>query len=240
MKTIGIVIPCYNEEAGIPSLELVLHHLEDGLKTKGYDPRWIFIDDGSTDGTFALLQKIKLSGVIVKRHLENKNLGAALRTGIAACAGCEIVCSLDSDCTYDPAIVFDLLKKIEAGADLATASPYHPLGAVDGVPRWRLLLSKTLSLLYRKLTGSTIHTYTALARAQRMKTVASTLSARNDFTFLAEVLLNSLRQKLKVEEVPAILRTRKFGVSKMKTLRTILRHIELIVQFLLNRTRNTA
>ena len=233
MKSVGVIIPCFNEEAGIPMLGLALESLDKQLADCGYQRKWIFVDDGSTDGTFFALEKLaqKMGDALVKKHPRNLNLGAALRTGLGECGSCDYVCFLDSDCTYSPNILIPLLKKLEGGADLVTASPYHPEGLVEGVPGWRIFLSKTLSYLYRILTGGKIHTYTAMVRAQRIATLSQTKSERSDFTYLTEVLLKALRSGLRVEEVPATLRARQFGVSKMKTLRTIRKHLELIVQF---------
>ena len=69
----------------------------------------------------------------IVRHAENLGIGAALRTGFAESRGAELV-TLDSDCTYDPARIPELLAPLRGGAEVVTASPYHPDGAVEGVP----------------------------------------------------------------------------------------------------------
>ncbi len=235
MKKVAIIIPCFNEEEGIPALQDALLPLQRELQQQ-YELQWIFVDDGSTDKTFPLLQGLakNLSSARVQRHEKNKNLGAALRTGLEASAAPDFVAYLDSDCTYDPRILLKLLPMLESGAMLVTASPYHPEGDVVGVPPWRLLLSKGLSLIYRLLTRSTLHTFTAMVRVQRFESVIKTNSDRDDFTYITEVLLNHLRLGLRVEELPATLSTRRFGFSKMKTMRTIFLHLELIKSYLLS------
>lgn len=236
MRSVCLVIPCYNEEEGLPSLGRALLALRDELAAR-FHVSFVFVDDGSSDATFRGLEELKaaLENSVVLRHDRNRGLGAALRTATAGLPACDFVCCLDSDCTYDPGIVHALLGKLEEGFDLVTASPYHPEGKVEGVPGWRLFLSRGLSLVYRAVTGAPLHTFTAMVRAQRFEHCAEVLSPRDDFTFVTETLLNGLRRGLRVGEVPAVLRTRRFGSSKMKVLRTIARHIGLISDYLLSR-----
>jgi dolichol-phosphate mannosyltransferase len=234
MKRVCIVVPCFNESEGIPSLGRSLAVLRDELRAK-YEPSFLFVDDGSTDDTFALLEGLAraLGNSRVLRHERNRNLGGALQTAARALPPCDFVCYLDSDCTYEPRLAHALLAKLEEGYDLVTASPYHPDGAVIGVPGWRLFLSRGLSFVYRALTRLPLHTFTAMVRAQRAEYAVPTLSNRTDFTFVTEVLLNHVARGLRVAEVPATLATRKFGVSKMRTLRTIRKHIGLLIGFCL-------
>jgi dolichol-phosphate mannosyltransferase len=236
MKKIGVIIPCYNEESGIPALGDALLSLQQELAGR-YQLLWFFVDDGSTDTTFSELEKLagKLGGAAVLRHERNRNLGAALRTGIRAASATDYLCFLDSDCTYDPLLLKPLLERLEEGADLATVSPYHPEGRVEGVPGWRLFLSRALSACYRLVSGARIHTFTAMVRAQRTEHAEKTMGASDDFTYVTEVLLKSLAAGLVVREVPAVLRVRRFGVSKMRLGRTILAHLRLLALCLLGR-----
>ena len=230
MKTVCIIIPFFNETDGIPSLSIAL----EKLKSSKYQFQWLFIDDGSTDDTFVGLQKLadKLGNTKLIRHATNKNLGGALQTAARELPRCDYVAYLDSDCTYSPDLIFPLLDKLDNGADLVTASPYHPKGRVIGVPGWRLFLSKSLSQVYRALTGARIHTFTAMVRAEKYECVKKTMSQRNDFTHVTEVMLKALRLHLRVEEVPAELSTRIYGQSKMKVMKTIFQHFELIGAFI--------
>ena len=112
--------------------------------------RFLFVDDCSTDTTSELLLKQfgGWSNAAILRHTVNLGITGAIRSGIAF-ADTEIVCSIDSDCTYDPCDLGRIVPMIAAGNDLVTASPYHPAGGVAGVPGWRLVLSKSASWLYR-------------------------------------------------------------------------------------------
>ncbi|MFL5783303.1 MAG: glycosyltransferase family 2 protein, partial [Bacteriovoracaceae bacterium] len=176
MKKVAVIIPCFNEEESLPQLfeklgELTKNH-ED------YSFNFIFVDDGSSDNTYELLRQkaSAFPGSVVVRHEKNMNLGAALRTGITHATNADVITFLDSDCTYDPELVIKLVREIEQGADLATVSPYHPQGAVAGVPEWRLFLSRGLSFIYRTLLRSNLYTYTAMVRAVRANLAAQLMN----------------------------------------------------------------
>jgi dolichol-phosphate mannosyltransferase len=188
------------------------------------------VDDGSKDNTFQLLSdKISvLSHAEIVRHEKNKNLGGALKTGVSTVKGTDYVAFLDSDCTYTPEIIFPLLDALDEGADLATVSPYHPRGLVEGVPAWRLVLSKGVSFIYRILLSTPFFTYTAMVRAVRTEKIPHLLNERNDFSFVALFFIKAVRRRLRIVEIPATLSVRKFGVSKMNLIRTIKSHIEII------------
>lgn len=226
------MVPCYNESDGIPQLkEKLLPVVEEARRS--YDVELVFVDDGSKDNTYELLLASFASypNTKVVRHEKNMNLGAAVRTGIAVSKG-EWIANLDSDCTYDPALLIPMLEKMTGGADLVTVSPYHPEGKVDGVPAYRMGLSKSLTALYRLILRKKIYTFTALARVYRRSIVSKIASPANDFTCLAEMMLKSLKQDLAVEEVPAVLSVRRFGESKMKTFKVIQAHLKLISRLL--------
>lgn len=226
--SVSVVIPCYNEADGIAQLSEKLTPVLDRV-AKRYEVELVLVDDGSTDDTYALLQKAFASRPATKvvRHEQNMNLGAAVRTGVAESRG-EWIANLDSDCTYDPSLLEPMLEEMEKGADLVTVSPYHPQGRVDGVPAYRMFLSLSLTAMYRLILRKKIYTFTALARVYRRSVFDQIRSPANDFTCLAEMMLKSLKQNLKVAEVPAVLSVRRFGESKMKTAKVIQAHLRLL------------
>lgn len=228
MATLSVVVPCYNEADGISQLKEKLLPVLDEVALK-HSVELILVDDGSTDDTYRLLSEAfgARQGTRVVRHAKNLNLGGAIRTGIAESSG-EWIANLDSDCTYDPALLIPMVAEIENGADLVTVSPYHPQGRVDGVPAYRMVLSKSLTAMYRLLLQKQIYTFTALARVYRRSIHSQIASPAFDFTCLAEMMLKALKQDLKVSEVPAVLSVRRFGESKMKTARVIQAHLILL------------
>ncbi len=232
MPNLSVVVPCYNEEAGIAQLHERLLPVLDTVAQR-YPVELLLIDDGSSDDTNRLLHEAFDSrpGARVIRHERNLNLGGAIRTGIRESKG-DWIAFLDSDCTYDPGLLEPMLAEMERGADLVTVSPYHPHGRVDGVPAYRLLLSKTLTAMYRTILRKQVYTYTALARIYRRSICERIASPAFDFTALAEMMLKALKQNLRVVEVPAVLSVRRFGESKMKTARVIRAHLTLLRRLL--------
>ncbi|MDP3938611.1 MAG: glycosyltransferase family 2 protein, partial [Deltaproteobacteria bacterium] len=158
--TISIVVPCYNEEESLPQLSGVLQQLIAAYE-KTDDVEILLVDDGSTDGTLAALERLApgLRGHVLK-HVGNKGIAEAYRTGFQAAKG-DIVCTIDADCTFDPLELVPMLAELRAtAADLVVASPYHPRGRVEGVPGWRLILSRGASWIYRLLLPVKLYSYT--------------------------------------------------------------------------------
>lgn len=232
MASLSIAIPCYNEADGVEYLKAELLPVLDRLATR-HEIELLLIDDGSTDETYARLVAAFAGNreARVIRHPRNLNLGGGIRTGVRESKGAWIA-NLDSDCTYDPATLESMLTAMEQGADLVTASPYHPQGRVDGVPGYRLFLSKSLTWLYRALVRKRIYTFTAMVRVYRRAVYERIASPASDFTCVAEMMLKALMQGLNVVEVPAVLSVRRFGESKMKTGRVIRAHLKLLARLL--------
>ena len=160
------------------------------------------------------------------RHEENRGVAAAIMTGIRA-AESEVVCSMDSDCSYDPRDLKTMVPLLE-GAAMVTASPYHPDGQVVDVPAWRLFLSRNLSRLYSLVLGKKLYTYTSCFRVYRRSMVVDLDLENGDFLGIAELAIRLIGSGQRVVEYPTVLGTRKFGASKMKTLRTIRGHLRLL------------
>lgn len=233
MLSLGVIIPCFNEEESLPQLKERLKEF-DQLIRKNYEPTYFFVDDGSTDKTNEILKDFfQAENHHVLTHDVNSNLGAALKTGLNAAKGFDRLCFLDSDCTYDPIIIVSMFEQVEKGADVVVVSPYHPEGGVEGVPRWRLSLSLGLSLIYRFVTRAKIHTFTAMVWAMKSSALPENLSSKNDFTFLTETLFAIIKKGFKVEEKPTILSQRRFGQSKMRVLATIKSHLGIIKKIIL-------
>ncbi len=125
-RAVSVVIPCFNEELILPYLKNTLRTVERTLGP-AYDLQFIFVDDGSSDRTWAGLQETfgSRADCLPIRHPANLGVAAAIMTGIRA-AGNDIVCSMDCDCTYDPLELGAMIPLLGEGVDMVTASPYHP------------------------------------------------------------------------------------------------------------------
>jgi polysaccharide deacetylase family protein (PEP-CTERM system associated) len=226
---VTIVLPCYNEQEALPYLANTLRSLEVTLKNTGYDPSFIFVDDCSTDGTRELLAKLfgEWPNVKVVHHESNQGVAAGIMTGIRE-ASTDLVCSMDCDCTYDPHELANMLPLMKGGVDLVTASPYHRLGGVRNVPGWRLFLSKGASFLYRRVLNAKLNTYTSCFRVYRRDAFVELDLTEKGFLGVAEMLGRLDLSGGRIVEFPAVLDVRLFGISKMKTARTIGGHVKLL------------
>ncbi|MET0754479.1 MAG: glycosyltransferase [Pyrinomonadaceae bacterium] len=226
---VSVVIPCYDEEQTLPYLSNTLRSVERNLSEKGYETKFIFVDDCSKDNTLEKLNELfgAKENVQIVRHETNKGVAAGIMTGIKS-AQTEIVCSMDCDCTYDPHELENMLPLLGKDVDMVTASPYHPQGGVRNVPEWRLFLSKGASFLYRRALRSKLSTYTSCFRVYRRSSMIDLETKEKGFLGVAELLGKLDLKGGKIIEYPAILEVRLFGISKMKTARTIFGHLKLL------------
>lgn len=236
---VTIVIPCFNEELILPYLDNTLRSVEAQPHSR-YEFRFIFVDDCSTDGTNEALRRLfgQRPNVRIHRHPHNRGVAAAIMTGIGL-AETEIVCSMDCDCTYDPHELLRMIPLLTEGVDMVTASPYHPLGQVRNVPPWRLTLSKGASFLYRQVLNQKLATYTSCFRVYRRKALADLTLREDGFLGVAEMLGRLDLRGAQIVEYPATLEVRLFGRSKMKLLKTILGHLQLLARLLRMRLFHT-
>lgn len=241
-KSLSIVIPCYNESEGIPYLVSQLNPAVEKLQQK-YALELIFVDDGSSDKTNELLQQYYGNNPQAKiiKHEKNRNLGAALRTGFANSTG-EYVAALDSDCTYNPELLLPMLQMMDDKTDIVTVSPYHPQGKIHHVPAYRIFLSKSASRLYKTVLRHPLYTYTALVRIYKRKVIDNVKFEADNFLGVTELLVKAILKGYTVKEIPAELKVRKFGVSKMKMIpvKVIGNHLLLLSQVLKHKIFKTA
>ncbi|RMD81205.1 MAG: glycosyltransferase family 2 protein [Candidatus Dadabacteria bacterium] len=223
---VTVVVPCFNEESGLgPLIERL-----DAMQATLHDPwQFIFVDDGSTDATFArLLRAAALRPwITILRHEENLGLGAALRTGFRQ-ARSPIVCTIDSDCTYPPERLVELVELVQDGADIATASAWHPASMRAQGSWFRIRLSRMVSSFYKALIGQDVYTFTCLFRAHRRELLDRIRFRSNGFAAVAELMLRALLSGATVAEVPMPLASRQYGESKLKIGDAVVAHVGLL------------
>lgn len=243
---LSVVVPCFNEEDNIdklkteffPVIEKLLGSHVDGLSVESIEI--IFVDDGSRDNTYNALKKTfglySHLNIEVKfeKHETNRGLGAAMRTGFSSVTG-DVIVTTDSDGTYHFSTIPSLLEHLKGQVAIVTASPYHPKGDVVGVPGYRIFLSRGSSLLYRILLSWKVHTYTALYRVYRREVIDQISFAADDFLGGTELMVKAMLKGYQVDEFPAALHRRMFGVSKAKLMKTILSHVNFQTQLVLHR-----
>jgi len=119
---LSVVVPAYNEATTIEAAVRQLRQVPLRLEV-------IVVDDASTDGTGAILERLASEGgglvQRVIRHPTNRGKGAALRSGIAAATG-QVIVPQDADLEYDPAELPTLLRPICDGkADAVYGSRFQ-------------------------------------------------------------------------------------------------------------------
>jgi len=227
-ERVTLVVPCCNEEHSLPYLANTLRSVREAL-ARNYEIETIFVDDHSSDRTWQVLDELFAGrpDVVRIRHETNRGVAASILTGLRH-ATTEIVCSIDCDCSYDPHELANMIPLLRDDVALVTASPYHPKGRVHNVPSWRLLLSKTLSRIYRIVLRQPLHTYTSCFRVYRRSAMIGTQPERDGFLGIAELVGKLALSGAEIVEYPATLESRVLGHSKMKIAQTIVGHLGLI------------
>jgi dolichol-phosphate mannosyltransferase len=221
------VIPCYQEADALDAgLSALLALPGDEL---------VFIDDGSTDGTAERLRTAARRDprVRVVTHPDNRGVGAAMRTGFAAATG-DVIVAYDADRTYPAADAERLVAAVEAGADVASASPFAAEGLARA-PFFRRLLSRGAATAYRLVLGRRargVRTFTGGFRAYRADMLRKVAFRSDGFPATAEILGLLLLREAAVVEVASVLSTRVEGRSKMRVVRAIFGHLGVLLRLL--------
>ncbi|MEM6654576.1 MAG: WecB/TagA/CpsF family glycosyltransferase [Planctomycetota bacterium] len=237
-RPVSVVVPLFNEAACVDGLMDSLGRLES-LLARSYDLEFVLVDDGSTDDTVARLRPIvaDLPRYRLIRHEQNRGISAAIFTGIKQ-ATHETVASIDADGSYDLSILQGMLPLTTAATPMVTASPYHPLGGVEGAPGWRIALSRGASGIYSLVMPQRLNCYTACFRTYNRQLALQCETANDGFTGVAELAWRVQRIGGDVAEYPAVLRARQAGVSKMRVGRTALAHGRLMSRIALASCRD--
>lgn len=223
------LVPCLDEADSLPRLETELFAALEALKTP-YEV--LLVDDGSSDGTPALLDALaaRRPAARVLRHDGNRGIGASLKTGLAAAKGDWLV-FLDADLTFHPSLIAALLEeRARTGADCVSGSPV--LGGMGAVPFGRRLPSLALNAFYRGLFETKLTSYTPMFRLYRTADLRALELGSSGFEVSVEVLVRLLRAGKKVVEVPAPLTVRAAGASKLRRWRELRAHAALALRLL--------
>ena len=223
--TVSIVVPCFNEEESIPTLVERLRLLVESQS--GWEV--LFVNDGSKDNTGPLLEAAaaRFAWARVCHHPHNFGLGAGVRTGLLNTSA-PFVCTIDSDGSYPPESLPGFIELLDAGADIVTASPWHPGNDHAHGSLHRLILSRGVSWCYRLVTRVHLYTFTALFRAYRREVVDRVDFESNGFSAVTEVLIRAIARGYKVTEVPMPLQPRERGQSKMSLAAAFRGHLVLL------------
>ena len=222
MGTISVVIPAYNEEAG---LEQVVRGLQACLQAGPWPHEIIVVDDGSGDRTPEVARDL---GVRVVRHAANRGYGAALKTGIRAAAG-EHVLICDGDGSY-PADAIPVLLEALGDHDMVVAAR---TGEEVYRPFFRRLAKGILRRLAIYLSESDIPDLNSGLRVFRRDAAIGYFPILpTGFSFTSTITLAMLCNQASVAYVPINYAKRR-GRSKIRPLRDTLNFLMLIVRTIL-------
>lgn len=236
---IFILLPCYNEEAGLSKL---LDRIDFAMKQNIFNYRVVVVDDGSTDRTSAIVASLKEKYPIdLLTHSPNRGLGEALKTGILHIMSKaeleDIAVIMDADNTHPPDLIGEMNRRIQNGADLVIASRYRKGSRVIGVPLYRRILSRGVGLLFQTfLPIPGVSDFSSGYRAYRVSLLKRVLQKYNGgflsekgFSCMIDVLLKLKPFEPVIKEVPIILEyNKKEGATKIKISKSVKSTLKLL------------
>ncbi|MBI4936277.1 MAG: polyprenol monophosphomannose synthase [Actinobacteria bacterium] len=210
-----VVIPTFNERENIVDLLRV-------LRARVPEAHLMVVDDLSPDGTGELADAAAAElGEVTVVHREGRpGLGAAYRHGfaLAFAEGFDVVVSMDSDFSHDPAVIPTMLGLIEGGADVVIGSRYVAGGGTQDWPMRRRLLSRWGNRYTGWLLGAKVRDCTAGFRAYRadvLQRIDPASTAAEGYAFLTELTRRLARSGANIVETPILFKDREKGTSKM-------------------------
>jgi glycosyltransferase involved in cell wall biosynthesis len=202
---LSVVIPLFNEEGSLQPLSEELKTVLEALQ-RPYEI--IFVDDGSTDGSFDTLQKLHDADpdhIRVTCFRRNFGKTAALSVGFRRARG-QVVVTMDADLQDDPHEIPKLLHKVDEGFDLVAAWRERRQD-----PPSKTLPSRLFNAAVALLTGLKLHDFNCGFKAYRVQVVRE-LKLYGDLHRFIPVLASW--QGFRVGEVSVMHRPRRFGQSK--------------------------
>lgn len=162
---ISAVIPLFNEDESLPDLEAWIRKVMD---THGFSYEIIFVDDGSSDGSWKIIEQLTQSNPSVKGIKFRRNYGksAALQTGFSAAVG-DVVVTMDADLQDSPEEIPELHRMImEEGYDLVSGwkkKRFDPLS--------KTIPTKFFNAATRWVSGVKLHDFNCGLKAYRLDVV---------------------------------------------------------------------
>lgn len=201
---LSIVVPVLNEAESLSALH---GEIDAAARSAGIETEIIFVDDGSVDGSWTLIETLaagdtRLSGIRFRR---NFGKAAALSAGMDAARG-DLVLMMDADLQDDPAEIPRFLKELDGGYDVVNGWKRRRLD-----PWHKVFPSRVFNLMVSWLTGVNLHDHNCGLKMFRRE-VAREIRLYGELHRFIPVL--AAARGFKVTELEVNHRPRKFGHSK--------------------------
>lgn len=221
-----VVIPLYNEAESLPELHA---QLVRALEPSGYPFELLFIDDGSRDGSFDVIRRLREQDERVKAIQFRRNYGksAALAVGFAEALGAKYVVTIDADLQDDPGEIPGLIEKLEEGYDLVSGWKQNRQDPIT-----KTLPSRLFNRATSLVSGLRLHDYNCGLKAYRREVVEA-LPIYGQLHRYLPVLAHG--SGFRVTEKPVTHRARKYGVSKFGVGRFAHGFFDLLTVFFLSK-----
>ncbi|MCB0467502.1 MAG: glycosyltransferase [Aequorivita sp.] len=225
---ISIVIPLLNEEE---SLNELYRWIADVMQSNGFLYELIFIDDGSTDGSWKIIEKLSRENSEVKGIRFQKNYGKsqALHAGFAIAKG-DVIITMDADLQDNPEEIPELYKMItEEGFELVSGWKKKRYDSVLS----KNLPSKLFNYAARKTSGVKLHDFNCGLKAYKKEVVKSIEVTGEMHRYIPVLAKNAGFSK--ISEKPVLHQARKYGATKFGAERFIRGFLDLITIWFLSR-----
>ncbi len=189
---VSVVVTVYNEAACIEELyRRTLAAVEPGPRTF----ELIFVDDGSTDGTFAMLERLHHADPRVRAVRFKRNFGQhpAMHAGLSRARG-DVIVTMDGDLQNAPEDIPRLVEAVEAGNDVASGRR-----GVRRDPLGRALPSRVINGMLRRFTGVAISDFGCAFNAYRRSAVEPMLGSIGKQKFTKALVLSGGASVIEVD-----------------------------------------
>ncbi len=212
-RLLSILIPAYQEERTIGEVLRLVSAID--TESCGFDKEILVCDDGSTDGTVAVVEERIAADPRVRlvRHPKNRGKGAAIRTALAEARG-DYVLIQDADLEYEVSDYPALLQAVNQGAEVVYGSRFLATDRPEGMRLANYLANRILTTSANWLYGLSITDEATCFKIFRTDLLRQLDLKCEGFEFCPEVTAKLGRRKLAIAEVPIHYRARNIAEGK--------------------------